>query len=144
MEGGGSERLGPLMESLREDMEKLCGVFRTGEDLSQPESKLKEYRARYARVGIQDQGLAYNLDLIEALELGHMLDVCQAICAGALARQESRGGHYRDDFPQRDDAGWHKHTLSYLEADGSVRLAYKPVRMKPLTAETIELAERKY
>jgi len=131
------------MEELREDMEKLCGVFRTADDLEKLQAKLGDYRRRYEQVGLQDQGLAYNLDLIEGLELGHMLDVCDCICAGALARQESRGGHYRDDFPQRDDANWHKHTLSYLEKDG-VRLAYKPVRMKPLTAKTIELAERKY
>jgi succinate dehydrogenase / fumarate reductase flavoprotein subunit len=143
MEGGGTERLGPVMEELREDMEKLCGVFRTAGDLSKLQDKLGAYRQRYDKVGLQDQGMAYNLDLIEGLELGHMLDVCDCICAGALARQESRGGHYRDDFPTRDDANWHKHTLCYLDKDG-VRLAYKPVRMKPLTAKTIELAERKY
>ena len=143
MQGGGTERLGPVMEELREDMEKLCGVFRTADDLATLQEKLKAYRQRFNKVGLQDQSMAYNLDLIEGLELGHMLDVCDCICAGALAREESRGGHYRDDFPERDDDNWHKHTLSYLEKDG-VRLAYKPVRMKPLTAETIELAERKY
>lgn len=143
MEGGGTERLGPVMEEMREDMEKLCGVFRTADDMSTLQGKLKAYRQRYEKVGLQDKGLAYNLDLVEGLELGHMLDVCECICAGALARQESRGGHYRDDFPTRDDGNWHKHTLSYLNKEG-VRLAYKPVHMKPLTANTIELAERKY
>ncbi len=144
MDGNGSERLGPIMEPLRTDMERYCGVFRTAEDLATLAGKIKDYRARFAQVAVQDKGLAYNLDLIEALELGRILDVCSAICQGALARQESRGGHYRDDFPSRDDQNWHKHTLSFLEPDGSVRLEYKPVRMKPLTADTIELAERNY
>lgn len=144
IDGSGSERLGPIMEPLREDMEKLCGVFRTADDLSTLKQKIADYRARYEKVAVQDKGNAYNLDLIEALELGHMLDVCAAICEGALARQESRGGHYRDDFPARNDHDWHKHTLSFLEPDGSVKLEYKPVRMKPLTVETIELADRIY
>ena len=144
VDGGGQERLGPLMEELRADMERHCGVFRTEEDLKALEGKLADYRRRYAQVGLEDKGLAFNLDLVEALELGHLLDVCQGICAGALARTESRGGHYRDDYPQRDDQNWHRHTLCYLEPDGSPRLDYKPVRMKPLTAQTIELAERNY
>jgi len=143
-DGGGRERLGPLMEELRADMEKHCGVFRTAEDLEILQGKLEVHAQRFERVGLQDQGAAYNLDLIEALELGHMLDCCRVICAGALARTESRGGHYRDDYPQRDDDNWHRHTLSYLEPSGAVELKYKPVRMQPLTAESIPLAERKY
>ncbi|MGD8564566.1 MAG: succinate dehydrogenase flavoprotein subunit, partial [Desulfarculaceae bacterium] len=91
VEGGGGERLGPIMEELRADMERHCGVFRTEEDLKTLAGKLAEYRGRFARVGVADQGSAYNLDLIEAMELRHMLDVCQGICQGALARQESRG-----------------------------------------------------
>ena len=144
VDGGGSERLGPLMEDLRADMERHCGVFRIAEDMLKLKDKLADYRAKFAQVGIQDKGAAYNLDLIEGLELGHMLDCCQAICQGALAREESRGGHYRDDFPTRDDENWHQHTLSFLEPDGTVSLSYKPVRMKPLTVDTIPLAERKY
>ena len=144
MESQGNERLGAIMEEMREDMERHCGVFRTAGDMEQLREKLVKYRQRYANLGLADRGAAYNLDLIEALELGHMLDVCQCITVGALARQESRGGHYRDDFPTRDDDNWHKHTISFLEPDGTVRLDYKPVRMKPLTVDTIELAERKY
>jgi len=142
-DGGGQERLGPLMEEMRLDMERHCGVFRVEQDLLKLKDELNNLYQRYLQVGIQDKSSAFNLDLIEALELGHMLDVCRCICEGALARQESRGGHYRDDFPQRDDQNWHKHTLAFLEEDG-VRLDYKPVRMKPLTAETIPLAERNY
>jgi succinate dehydrogenase / fumarate reductase flavoprotein subunit len=140
---GGGESPGPIMEELREAMERHCGVFRTAADLEELEGKLAGFRQRYGQAGLTDQNLAYNLDLVEALELSHMLDVCEGICAAALARQESRGGHYRDDFPERDDERWHKHTLCYLGEEG-VRLDYKPVRMKPLTVDTIELAERKY
>ncbi|MFH1059541.1 MAG: succinate dehydrogenase flavoprotein subunit [Pseudomonadota bacterium] len=140
----GGQRMGQIMETMRGDMERHCGVFRTAADMSELKAKLKAHREAFGRITLQDKGAAYNLDLIEALELGHMLDVCGAIVEGALAREESRGGHYRDDFPKRDDEKWHQHTLSFLEADGSVSLAYKPVRMQPLTVESIALAERKY
>lgn len=144
IDGSGPERLGPIMEEMRGDMERHCGVFRLEEDMVILQDKLQAYRKRFKQMSVQDKGMAYNLDLIEALELGHMLDCCHTICTGALARQESRGGHYRDDYPERDDVNWHQHTLSFIEEDGSLRLDYKPVRMQPLTAESIPLAERKY
>ncbi|MCB2186599.1 MAG: succinate dehydrogenase flavoprotein subunit [Deltaproteobacteria bacterium] len=144
LEGEGSERLGRVMEEMRRDMEVHCGVFRTQEDLEILRGKLAAHREAYAKVGVADKGKAYNLDLIEALELGHMLDVAQAVCEGALARTESRGGHYRDDFPERDDQNWQKHTLAFREPDGGLRLAYKPVRMQPLTVEPIPPAKRVY
>ena len=144
LNGGGTERMGPMMESMRKDMEVHCGVFRTEEDMKILNQKLADYRDKFNQVGLQDKGRAYNLDLIEALELGHMLDVCSGICEGALAREESRGGHYRDDFPDRDDENWHKHTLAFLNHDGSARLEYKPVRMQPLTVDPIPPAERTY
>jgi succinate dehydrogenase / fumarate reductase flavoprotein subunit len=144
LESDGPEKLGAIMEEMRADMERHCGVFRTAQDLEELNHKLASYRRRYAQIGLADRSATFNLDLIEALELGHMLDICQGIAQAALARTESRGAHYRDDFPERDDQNWHKHTLCYLEEEGQVRLDYKPVRMKPLTVETIELAERKY
>ena len=81
---------------------------------------------RYARVGIQDHGRTFNTDLMETIELGFMLDCAELVIAGALAREESRGGHYREDFPERDDVNWLKHTLAYLEPEG-VRMSSKPV-----------------
>jgi succinate dehydrogenase / fumarate reductase flavoprotein subunit len=144
LEGNGGESMGAIMEEMRKDMEVHCGVFRLEEDMKILKDKLKGYRERFAKISLQDKGAVYNLDLIEALELGHMIDVCTGICEGALAREESRGGHYRDDFPERDDEKWHKHTLAYLNQDGSSRLEYKPVRMQPLTADPIPPAERKY
>lgn len=144
MEGDAGLRPGPMMEGLRGDMEDHCGVFRTKKDLHLLQEKIKNYQEKYDKAGIQDKGLAYNLDLIEALEFGCMLDIGKGLCGAAMARTESRGGHYRDDFPNRDDENWHKHTLVFLEPDGSIRLDYKPVRMQPLTVESIPPAERTY
>src|SRR6202011_431482 len=87
---------------------------------------VRALKERYARVGIQDHGRTFNTDLMETIELGFMLDCAELVIAGALAREESRGGHYREDFPTRDDVNWLKHTLAYLEPEG-VRMASKPV-----------------
>ncbi|MFH1092324.1 MAG: FAD-binding protein, partial [Pseudomonadota bacterium] len=144
LSSGGSERLGSIMNELQESMDKNVGVFRTQESLLAQSRKLEELKERYNRIGLNDRGPVYNLDLVEALELGHMLDVASAVVEAALARKESRGTHYRDDFPKRDDENWLKHTLVYLEEDGSLRLDYKPVRLKPLTVDTIEPKERVY
>ena len=73
-----------------------------------------------------------------------MLDISSALVESALARTESRGGHFRDDYPDRDDENFLRHTMAYLEEDGGVRLDYKPVRLKPLTVETFEPKERIY
>jgi succinate dehydrogenase / fumarate reductase flavoprotein subunit len=119
-------------------------VFRTRESLLEQKEKTAELKSRFGRVGLMDRGRVYNLDLVEALELSHMLDVAAALVEGALAREESRGGHYRDDHPQRDDENWMKHTMAYMEEDGSIRLEYKRVRSEPLTVETIPPKERVY
>ncbi len=140
----GKERMGPIWNELRETMDYNCGVFRTEETLVTQRNILQKLVSRFKNVGIDDKSKVYNLDLIETLELENMLEYCKAIVEGALARTESRGAHYRDDYPKRDDVNWLKHTLAYLEEDGSIRLDYKPVRLKPLTVETIEPKERVY
>ncbi|MEJ5347240.1 MAG: succinate dehydrogenase flavoprotein subunit [Desulfosoma sp.] len=144
LNGNGPERMGLIWNELKETMELNCGVFRTEETLTTQREILKKLCERFKKVGIADKGLTYNLDLIETLELGHMLDFSKAIVEGALARQESRGAHYRDDYPNRDDAKWHKHTLATMDEDGTIHLDYKPVRMKPLTVPTFEPKERVY
>ncbi|HTS14233.1 MAG TPA: hypothetical protein VMH24_01095, partial [Candidatus Sulfotelmatobacter sp.] len=81
---------------------------------------------RFARVRVQDGGAVFNTDLLEAREVGYLLDCAEATVHSALARTESRGAHYREDHPERDDAGWLKHTLA-TRAEGGPTLAYKPV-----------------
>jgi succinate dehydrogenase / fumarate reductase flavoprotein subunit len=100
---------------------------------------LEGLRERYDRVYVQDQGKVFNTELMEVIELGFLLDCADALVAAALAREESRGGHYREDHPLRDDGHWLKHSLTYREEDGSMRLEYKPVKMG-----TYVPMERKY
>ncbi|TMK92217.1 MAG: FAD-dependent oxidoreductase [Actinobacteria bacterium] len=91
------------------------------------------------RKELTDKGARYNTDLMETVELGYLLDCADALVAGALERTESRGAHFREDHPLRDDANWLKHTLAYREPDGSIRIEYKPVKMGPYVP-----MERKY
>jgi succinate dehydrogenase / fumarate reductase flavoprotein subunit len=140
----GSEKLGAIMNELQDTMDKNCGVFRTNETLTTQRKTVADLKARFKAIGLDDHSRVYNLDLVEALELSHMLDVADVLVEAALARLESRGGHYRDDHPDRDDQNFLKHTMAYLEEDGAVRLDYKPVRLKPLTVDTIEPKERVY
>ncbi|MCS7313586.1 MAG: succinate dehydrogenase/fumarate reductase flavoprotein subunit, partial [Acidobacteria bacterium] len=88
---------------------------------------LRGLRERYCRSAIQDKGRVFNVDLVEALELGFLLDCAEALVASALFRTESRGAHYREDYPGRDDANWLKHTLAFRQDDGAIRLDTKPV-----------------
>lgn len=144
LNSNGPERMGVIMEELRASMDKNCGVVRTGETLTEERAVLEKLKDRYKNIGLDDKRMTYNLDLIEALELGHMLDIASVLVESALARTESRGGHFRGDYRHRDDVNFLKHTMAYLEEDGSVRLDYKPVRLKPLTVDTFEPTERVY
>ena len=88
--------------------------------------KIAEWKERYKNVKVQDTGRIFNTELLNAWELGNMLEVAEVIAASALNRQESRGGHSREDFPNRDDKNWLKHTLAWLK-NGKVKIGYKPV-----------------
>jgi len=112
---------------------------RTETGLSKMQEILGGLRERYDRAAITDKGAIYNTDLMEIVELGYLLDCADALVASALVRTESRGGHFRDDHPLRDDANWLKHTLAYREDDGSIRMEYKPIKMGPYVP-----MERKY
>src|SRR5207237_9729239 len=116
----------------------LCSGDRDEPHRVRMTSKLRELRDRYGRIAISDAGSSFNSDLVEALEIGYLLDCAEATVAGALARQESRGAHFREDFPDRDDANWLKHTLARQGTEG-VTLDYKPV-----TITRFEPKERKY
>jgi succinate dehydrogenase / fumarate reductase flavoprotein subunit len=124
--GRGDERPAELRRRMQEAMSEGVGVFRTEAGMKQAEATIAELKERYGRVHIDDQGRVFNTDLLEAWELGCMLDVAQVTAEAALARTESRGAHAREDFPERDDGKWLKHSLAWLE-DGAVRLRYKPV-----------------
>ncbi len=135
----GTANAADIRAELQEEMFDLAGVVRTEEGLRKMQGILKGLRERYDRVVVMDKGRVYNTDVMETVELGFLLDCADTLVAAALARDESRGGHYREDHPLRDDANWLKHSLAYREEDGSVRLEYKPVKMGPYIP-----MERKY
>ncbi|MEV5316410.1 succinate dehydrogenase flavoprotein subunit [Streptomyces sp. NPDC052687] len=139
----GNERVSTLRRELQETMDANVMVFRTEQTIKTAVEKIAELKERYRNVAIQDKGKRFNTDLLEAIELGNLLDLAEVMAVSALARKESRGGHYREDYPNRDDVNFMRHTMAYREvgADGSetVRLDYKPVvqtRYQPM--------ERKY
>jgi succinate dehydrogenase / fumarate reductase flavoprotein subunit len=128
-----------IRTELQDSMFDLAFVVRTQTGLEKMQEILAGLRERYERVYVQDQGKMYNTELTEAVELGFLLDNAEALVAAALARDESRGGHYREDHPLRDDANWLKHSLVYKHPDGSLSLEFKPVKMGPYVP-----MERKY
>jgi succinate dehydrogenase / fumarate reductase flavoprotein subunit len=112
-QGQGKERHAPIREKLQDNMTKYMGVFRNQDDMLKMLAIIKELQERYRQVTVDDHGDAFNLDLIEALELENLLSFSEVIVEGALARQESRGAHFRSDFPKRNDGEWLKHTLAW-------------------------------
>ncbi|MFJ5232867.1 succinate dehydrogenase flavoprotein subunit [Kitasatospora sp. NPDC088391] len=142
-ESTGTESVAKIRQELQESMDTNVSVYRTGKTLQQAVEDVAALKERFKNVSIQDKGSRYNTDLLEAVELGNLLDLAEVLVVSALAREESRGGHYREDFPTRDDVKFMQHTMAYREVaeDGStsIRLDYKPVvqtRYQPM--------ERKY
>ena len=125
--GAGGEKVARVRADLQAAMTEKAFVYRTDESLASMESALVDLHARYGEVAVDDKGPTFNYDLTEALELGYLLDLAEALVASARARTESRGAHFRDDHPARDDEAWMRHTLTSRRADGTVALAYKPV-----------------
>ncbi|MFW6372702.1 MAG: succinate dehydrogenase flavoprotein subunit [Thermodesulfobacteriota bacterium] len=121
---------GPHGESLREtmrmEMMEKVGVYRTEENMAKAVQTIADLRNRYREVRIQDTAKTFNTDLLDILELGNLLDLSLITAESAKNRKESRGAHSREDYPDRDDKNWLKHTLAYLEGD-SVRIDFKPV-----------------
>jgi succinate dehydrogenase / fumarate reductase flavoprotein subunit len=121
------ERATALRRELADVMMDNVGVYRDRDLVSAAQVKVRELRERYARTSIDDRGRTFNTDLLEAREVGYLLDCAETTVAAALARTESRGAHAREDFPERDDANWLKHSLAYQVPGGDPRLSYKPV-----------------
>ena len=120
------ENVAHIRAELADAMMERCGVFRTEEGLGRLTGEIRALRQRYRNAAIDDRGRVYNTDLLEARELGYLLDCAEATVAAARARTESRGGHYREDHPERDDVEWLKHSLVY-KTDGDPEIRYKPV-----------------
>ena len=137
--GTGGDSVADIRAELQEQMFDLAGVVRRGDGLRKMQDILGGLHDRYKRVVVMDKGKVYNTDLMEAVELGFLLDCADTLVAAALARDESRGAHYREDHPLRDDAHWLRHSLSYRQPDGTVKLEYKDVKMGPYVP-----MERKY
>ncbi|QZN86414.1 succinate dehydrogenase flavoprotein subunit [Cellulomonas sp. C5510] len=112
------ERVSDVRRELQQTMDTNAQVFRTAESLRQAFADIQALQERYTRVSVQDKGRAFNTDLIEAIELGFLLDVAETVVVGALNRRESRGGHFREDYPQRDDANFMEHTMAYRREPG--------------------------
>src|SRR5690606_3714214 len=124
----GHTRVADLREEMQTVMARFVGVFRTEEGMQQALDAIRELKVRYQTdLCIDDRGHIFNHDLLEAWELGALLDIAEVTAVAALARQESRGAHSREDFPKRDDENWLVHSLAHRQPDGSINLTYKPV-----------------
>ncbi|MDH5506732.1 MAG: FAD-dependent oxidoreductase [Anaerolineae bacterium] len=122
----GDEKVNDVAVEMKSVMMDHVGVFRTEAGMKQAQEKIRELQARFKHASIDDKGKVFNTDLLNAWEIGSLLDIAEVTAASAVVRQESRGAHAREDFPKRDDKNWLKHTLAWVR-DGKVDLRYKPV-----------------
>lgn len=123
----GKERIADIRSALQESMTRRCGVFRNEQDLKTQLDFIRELQERFRHIHIDDKGEIFNTELMEALELSHLLEFSEVIVAGALERKESRGAHYRKDYPTRDDNQWLKHTLAWRKPEGGVTFDWRKV-----------------
>lgn len=139
----GTERVATLRREMQETMDMNAQVYRNEETLSQALADIQALKKRYPNVSIQDKGTRYNTDLLEAIELGFLLDLAEVTVTSALNRRESRGGHAREDYPTRDDENFMRHTMAYRnvgsDGEATIGLDYKPV-----TITRYQPMERKY
>jgi succinate dehydrogenase flavoprotein subunit len=143
------ERVADLRRALQETMDRNVQVFRTEGSMKEALGVIEELKERYDNVVVQDKGKRFNTDLLEAVELGFLIELAEVITLGALARKESRGGHFREDYEARDDVNFMRHTMAYRPPVNDVvggpgfadeiLLDYKPV-----TVTRYQPMERKY
>jgi succinate dehydrogenase / fumarate reductase flavoprotein subunit len=145
-ESTGTERIAPIRAELQQTMDDNASVYRTETTLKQAASDIARLKERYQRVAVSDRGMRYNTDLLEAVELGFLLDLAEVLVVGAAARNESRGGHFREDFPTRDDVNFIRHTMAYREGpmDAASPQAHLRLDYKPVVVTRYQPMERKY
>jgi succinate dehydrogenase / fumarate reductase flavoprotein subunit len=124
----GPEKIDALRRTMQSLMMEYGSVFRNEEGLKKGIEGIRSLKERYAEAGVADQGKIFNYALMEAIELGHQLNLAELVLTSALSRKESRGGHFRDDFPERDDRNYLKHTLVFPTFQGP-EVRYKPVKI---------------
>lgn len=131
----GASFVGDIRTEMQKVMQKHCGVYRKEDLLQEGLRKIQQTRARLEDIRVEDKSMIWNSDLVEALELENLMGQSIVTLKSAQNRQESRGGHARDDYPKRDDENWMKHTLCWLDDKGRSKIEYRPVSMKTLTDE---------
>ena len=129
LNSGGKERPAEIANEMKKVMNDHVGVFRTESGMQIAVDRIRELKEQFKHVRVDDHGRIYNTDLLNTWEIGNLLDLAEVTAVAALARQESRGAHAREDFPKRDDANWLKHSLAW-SCDGKIELRYKPVVIK--------------
>jgi len=135
------ENVAEVGNAIRDTMQNHCGVFRFPDEMAKGVIQIDAVAKRLQNITIKDKSLVFNTARVEALELDNLIEVAVATMHAANNRTESRGAHAREDFAERDDINWLKHSLYYRENN---RLAYKPVRLKPQTVESFEPKARVY
>ncbi|WP_201315259.1 succinate dehydrogenase flavoprotein subunit [Dyella sp. EPa41] len=131
----GSQPTAKIRAEMQRTMQSDAAVFRTGESLKEGCEKISKVRESFKDVGVSDRSLVWNSDLIETLELANLLDQAVATMYSAAQREESRGAHAREDFPERDDAHWQKHTLVAVDESGKASFDFRPVHMYTMTSD---------
>src|SRR5262249_49113717 len=131
----GSTPTAALRGEMQTIMQSHCAVFRTGETLIEGLRLLGDSWAKRADIQVTDRSMIWNSDLVETLELDNLLMQAMVSMASALNRSESRGAHAREDYPERDDRNWLKHTLAWMDEEARIRFDTRPVHLQPLTNE---------
>jgi succinate dehydrogenase / fumarate reductase flavoprotein subunit len=131
----GGRKTGEIRTAMQRVMQVNCAVFRTAEVLQEGVDKIEAVAQTFGDIGVSDRSMIWNSDLVEALELQNLVEQSVVTLHSARNRTESRGAHAREDFPDRDDENWMKHTLSWMDSDGKVTLGYRPVHMFTLSNE---------
>ena len=144
--GDGTERIAAIRKELQVSMDRNAQIFRTDESLEEVTTLIQSLRARYKNIQLHDKGKRFNTDLLEAVELGFLLDLAEVLVFSARSRKESRGGHMREDYPNRDDENFLVHTMAYLTGDPESEEAGDHIRLdwKPVVITNYPPMERKY